>query len=263
MIEIVRMPVALLTLPLLLVSVDAGAPAPRVAAMVEAVKPALPFPGADDSGAVPDGGGDDAKWFVVWPTDPEETQIIVRANPLHPDTQKIVSAAEGSIQRAVAVAERKAQAAYDRALDELKRTGKTADLDGISLDDEGAAGQRLDAELELTIELIEPAPFQIASSIEPTVTGGSTGVSWQVLVPANAVQEGSGAERRDRFTASQARLFFGAIPKPTVHRLDGQPRYAVNLSPAPGGFVVVIRGNEPLLKQVLAGADWTRLASIK
>ena len=263
MIEIVRSIVVLLTLSLLLAPVAASAPTPRVAAMVEAVKPALPFPDGDESGAVPNRGGDDAKWFVVWPIEPEDTQVIVRANPLHPDTQKLVSSAEGPIQRAVAAAERKAQAAYDRALDELKRTGKTADLDGISLDDEGAAGQRLEAELELTIELVEPAPFQIASNVEPVVTAGPNGVTWQVLVPANAVQEGSGVERRERFTPSQARLLFGAMPRPSVSRVDGQPRYAVTVSAASDGFVVVVRGNDALLKQVLAGADWTRLASVK
>lgn len=263
MIGIVRLVVVLLISPVLLAAAGASAPDARVAAMVEAVRPALPFPGSDDSGTVPNGGGDDAKWFVVWPAEPDDTRVIVRANPLHPDTQKLVSSAEGAIQRAVAVAERKAQAAYDRALDELKRTGKAADLDGISLDDEGAAGQRLDAELELTIELIEPATFQIASSVEPTVTAGTNGVTWQVMVPANAVTEGSGAERRERFTASQARLLFGAIPRPHVNRVDGQPRYAVTMSAAPGAFAVVVRGNDALLKQVLAGADWTRLASVK
>lgn len=262
MIEIVR-PVLLLTVSALLATVDASAPAPRVVAMVEAVKPALPFPAGDDSGTVPAGGSSDAKWFVVWPVEREDTQIVVRANPLHPDTQKLVSTAEGAIQRAVAAAERKAQAAYDRALEELKRTGKTADLDGISLEDEGAAGQRLDAELELTIELIEPEPFQIASSIEPAVTAGANGVTWQVMVPANTVQEGVGAERRERFTASQTRLLFGALPRPAVNRLNGQPKYGVTVSSAPAGFVVVLRGNDALLKQVLAGADWSRLAAVK
>lgn len=235
----------------------------RVAALVEAVKPALPFPASADSGTLPTGGGDDTKWFVVWPVEPEETRIIVRANPLHPDTQQLVSSAEGAIQRAVAVAERKAQAAYDRALDEIRRTGKAIDLDGISLEDEGAAGQRLDADLELTIELTDAASFQIASAIEPAVTAGTRGVTWQVLVPANTVQEGTGADRRERFTAAQARLLFGSVPKPSVDRIDGQPRFTVSVPSAPGGFVVLIRGNDGLLEQVLTGADWGRLAAVK
>jgi hypothetical protein len=75
--------------------------------------------------------------------------------------------------------------------------------------------------------------------------------------------EGSGAERRERFTPSQARLLFGPLPRPAVDRVSGQPRYAVAVSASSAGFVVVVRGNDALLKQVLTGADWSRLAAVK
>ncbi len=168
-------------------------PSPRVAALVDAVKPALPFPGADASGAVPESGGEDPRWFVIWPAEPEETRIVVRANPLHPDTQKLVSTAEGAIQRAVAIAERKAQAAYDRALEEIKRTGKSTDFDGISLEDEGAAGQRLDAELELAIEVTAVSSYEVGTSVAPAVTDRSCR---RDVADRGAAQHLSGQDRR-------------------------------------------------------------------
>jgi multidrug efflux pump subunit AcrA (membrane-fusion protein) len=243
-------------LSLALAPLAAAQPSPQVAALVEAVRPALPFPPADDSGTVPEGRSEASRWFVIWPQAPDETQIVARANPLHPDTQKTVAAAEAVIQRAVAAAERKAQAAYDRALDELKRTGKSADLDGISLDDEGAAGQQLDAELELTIALVDAAPFEIASGVEPEVSSGPAGVTWQVTVPPNTYSETAAGERRDRFAASEVRLLIGPAARPSVSR-RGDRRFAI--APPAGAAMVVLRGNDTLLKQVLAGADWTRL----
>jgi hypothetical protein len=235
-------------------------PSPRVAALVDAVKPALPYPGADASGAVPESGGEDPRWFVIWPAEPEETRIVVRANPLHPDTQKLVSTAEGAIQRAVAIAERKAQAAYDRALEEIKRTGKSTDFDGISLEDEGAAGQRLDAELELAIEVTAVSSYEIGTSVAPAVTAGPAGVTWQIVVPPNTYQDKTDADRRDRFATSEARLIFGAVPAPAVNRMGDRPRFAVTVTAAPGAFVVLLRGQDTLLKQVVAKADWSRLA---
>ena len=127
-------------------------PSNRMATLIEILRPALPFPAADVNGDVPVRGGESAKWFVVWP-EPDDRTVVVRANPLHPDTQASGAEAMARIQEAVVAAERKAQAAYDRALKELKQTGKGSSLDGVTLEDEGVAGERIDAELELTITL--------------------------------------------------------------------------------------------------------------
>ena len=94
------------------------------------------------------------------------------------------------------------------------------------------------------------------------MTAGTNGVTWQVMVPAECGDgRDAGPNAGSSSRASQARLLFGAIPRPDVNRVDGQPRYAVTMSAAPGAFAVVVRGNEALLKQVLAGADWTRLTA--
>jgi hypothetical protein len=251
----------ILVLLLLPAAMTATQPSPRMTALAEAVRPALPYPGADASGTVPERGGDEPRWFVIWPAEAEETQIVVRANPLHAETQKLVATAEGAIQRAVAAAERKAQADYDRALEEIKRTGKASDLDGISLDDEGAAGQRLDAELELTIDLVPVGSYEIGSSVAPAVTAGPPGVTWQIVVPPNTYQEAAAADKRDRFTASEVRLVFGGGPAPSVRQLGGRPRYAVTLAPVADAFVVKLRGSDALVTQVLTKADWTRLSA--
>lgn len=234
----------------------------RMAALVDVLRPALPFPAAAPDGATPATGGAEAKWFVVWPSDPSDTSVVVKANPFHPDTQKAGATADGPIQAAVVQAERKAQAAYERAVDELKRTGTiSADLTGISLEDEGIAGEKIDAELELTIDL-EPGArsFDVFSSQPPVVAAGTTGMTWLVTVPANTYRDPSGSDRREHFRAAEARLYFGALPKPTVTRRDDRPRFSVTLAPTADTFSVNLRGNEALLESVLATVDWSRVA---
>jgi len=231
-------------------------------ALVAAVRPALPFPAAAADGAMPAEGGADAKWFVVWPQDPGDTSVVVKANPLNPDTQKAGATADAAIQRAVLEAERKAQAEYERALAALKRDGKSADLAGITLDDEAAAGERIDAELELTIDLEPDArSFEIASSEPPAITAGKTGMAWLLTIPANTYRETAGPDTREHFRRAEARLYFGALPRPSVTRHDNRPRYAVTVTPTPGAFTVVVRGNEDLLKSLLAAVDWRAVAA--
>ena len=235
---------------------------PRLDALVTALRPVLPFPAAAPDGATPATGGADSKWFVVWPSDPADTSVVVKANPLNPDTQKAGATAEGPIQAAVVQAERKAQAAYERAVDELKRTGKiSGDLTGISLEDEGIAGEKIDAELELTIDL-EPGArsFEVTSSQPPAITAGTTGVTWLVTIPANTYRDASGSDTREHFRAAEARLYFGTLARPTVSKRDDRPRFSVALTPTPDTFTVMIRGNEALLKTLLTGVDWSLVA---
>jgi hypothetical protein len=230
----------------------------RTDALGAAVRPALPFPDADALGELPASGGDKAKWFIIWSGPQGESRITVRANPLHPDTQALSAPAMAAIQEAVVAAERKAQAAYDRAVDELKRTGKATNLDGVTLDDEGVAGERIDAELELTIGIEEASSFEIGSSRPPTVTAGSAGVTWLISIPANTYRD---AGAREHFRAAETRLVFGATERPEVRRHGGDDRFAISVAPAAGAFAVVVRGNEQLLNEVVTKAEWTRLVS--
>jgi hypothetical protein len=235
---------------------------PRLDALVAAVRPALPFPAAAPDGATPATGGADFKWFVVWPSDPADTSVVVKANPFHPDTQKAGATAEGPIQAAVVQAERKAQAAYERAVAELKRTGKvSAELTGISLEDEGIAGEKIDAELELTIDL-EPGArsFEMTSSQAPAIAAGTTGMTWLLTIPANTYRDATGSDAREHFRAAEARLYFGTLARPTVSKRDDRPRFSVALTPTADTFTVMIRGNEGLLRSLLAAVDWSAVA---
>src|SRR5262245_61663014 len=113
------LPLALIaTLSILPTAIVFTQTTPRLDALVAALRPALPFPAAAPDGATPATGGADFKWFVAWPSDPADTSVVVKANPFHPDTQKAGATAEGPIQAAVVQAERKAQAAYERAVAE-------------------------------------------------------------------------------------------------------------------------------------------------
>ena len=235
----------------------------RTITLIAALRPALPYPEADALGELPLEGGDKAKWFVIWPTQPGDTRIIVRANPLHPDTQAASTPAMAAIQEAVIAAERKAQAAYDRAVEELKRTGKGANLEGVTLDDEGVAGERIDAELELTIGIEAAGAIEVGTSRTPTVTAGPEGATWMISILPNTYRDAPAAGAREHFRAAETRLVFGVTDRPTVERRGNEERFVITVKPDPGAFVVALRGNHQLLNEVLAAAEWSRLAPPK
>jgi hypothetical protein len=238
----------------------AGAQTSRLDALVEVLRPVLPYPVADANGDLPAGGGAQAPWFVIWPA-AGDPRVIVRANPLHPDTQRAGAEAMRGIQEAVIAAERKAQASYERALEEIRRKGTvSSDLTEISLDDEGVAGERIDAELELTVAIDDaPASFEIGTATEPTVSDATAGPSYVVHIPANPYRDTTADGVRARFRPAEARLFFGLTARPTVTG-RGADRFSVGIQPNRGLWAVTIRGNETLLKHLLANSDWTRLA---
>lgn len=236
--------------------------ASRLEALVAALRPALPFPAAAADGEMPADGGSQFQWFVIWPSTPTSARITVKANPLHPDTQSAGAEAMERIQEAVVAAERKAQAAYDRALAELKKTGKAGVLDGISLDDEGVAGERIDAEFELTIDLqSDPQTFTLASSAAPVVTPGPQGVSWMVRVAPNTYREQSGTHSIEHFRAAESRLYFGPMARPSVAQRGDDSSFTVTMAADPAAFAVILRGNDELQNRVLSSVDWTRLGT--
>ncbi len=233
---------------------------PRVDALVAALRPVLPYPGASAKGELPADNRAAPRWFVVWPDRPDDTRIVVKANPLHPDTQKAGAAAMDQINAAVVAAERRAQAAYDKALEQLRRTGKGSELEVITLDDEGIAGERIDAELEAVIELQPVESFSIESSEAPLVEEGHGGPAFSVSVGPNTFRRATGGDRREHFRAAEVRLYFGPVTRPEVARESDEPRYRVTIAPSADGFAVVIRGNAALVRQMANETDWSRLA---
>lgn len=244
----------------LLALVSLSSQAPRIDALTAALRPVLPYPGASSDGELPADNTAQSRWFVVWPANPDDTRIVVKANPLHPDTQKAGAAAMDQINAAVVAAERRAQQAYDKAMEELRRTGKGSELEVITLDDEGIAGERIDAELEVVIELQPVESYTIDSSEAPVVSAGRGGAAFDVSVGPNIYRPLRGSDRREHFRAAETRLYFGPVTRPEVTREGDEPRYRVTIAPSPDGFAVVIRGNATLVKQVAAEAHWARLA---
>jgi hypothetical protein len=234
---------------------------PRMEALVAAVRPVLPFPAATEAGDLPADHRAESRWFVIWPREADETQIILRANPLHPDVQQMGAAAMEEINAAVTAAERRAQAAYDRAIEQLRRTGRAGALDNVTLDDEGAAGERIDAELEVTIELTAVDTFETTSSVAPTVRPGPTAGSWIVAIPANTYRPSTGDDRRDHFRAAETHLYFGIAAAPTVTRVRDDARFRIAAASAANAFAVVVKGHAGMVDTLTTGADWARLAA--
>jgi hypothetical protein len=240
--------------------VTSASQTPRMDALVAAVRPVLPFPAASPDGELPADDSAKSPWFVVWPAAPGDTRVIVRANPLHPDTQKAGAEAMNQINAAVVAAERRAQEAYDKAMEQLRHTGKGSELEVITLDDEGIAGERIDAELEVVIELGPAESYAIESSQAPVVSENGGAVTWSVSVGANTYRRTRGDDRREHFRAAETRLYFGPLARPDVRQEGDEPQYQVTVTPSAESFVVVIRGNDALVRQIASEADWSRLA---
>jgi hypothetical protein len=245
---------------LLLALASLTSQASRIDALVAAVKPVLPYPGASADGELPADNSAESRWFVVWPARSAESRIVVKANPLHPETQKAGAQAMDEINAAVVAAERRAQEAYDKAMEQLRRTGKGSELEVVTLDDEGIAGERIDAELEVVIELQPAESFVMESSDAPVVNAGRNGVAFSVSVGPNTYRPHRGADRREHFRAAEVRLYFGPVTRPEVTREGDEPRYRVTISPSADSFAVVIRGNDTLVRQIAAEAVWAELA---
>jgi hypothetical protein len=245
---------------LLLALVSLTSQTTRIDALVAAVRPALPYPGASSDGELPADNNAVSRWFVVWPEEPADTRIVVKANPLHPETQKAGARAMDDINAAVVAAERRAQEAYDKAMEQLRRTGKGSELEVITLDDEGIAGERIDAELEVVVELQPAESFVIESSEAPVVDAGRDGPAFRVSIGPNTYRPQRGADRREHFRAAEIRLYFGPVARPEVTRDGDEPRYRVTVAPSADSFAVVIRGNDTLVRQIAAEGVWAALA---
>ena len=80
------------------------------------------------------------------------------ANPLNDANQLRAERAMAQIQDNIESAARRAAAQYDRAVAEAKRTGRSQDVDGVTLNDEGVAGEKIDAESHVAIEVAFDQP---------------------------------------------------------------------------------------------------------
>jgi hypothetical protein len=237
-----------------------------------AFKPAMPFPETDDTGSVPANGSADAFWMIQRPQ-PGEPRIEITANPLNQINQARATRAMAQIGASIDAAQRRAELQYDRAVSEAKRTGRSQDVDGVTLSDEGVAGERIDAEAQVTIDVeFNKALYSrvIASGVEPgearqLVVPGAAAV---ITVPSNVYKNKVGDRTEDRFCAAETLVFFGAVARPSVDgRSDNTFEIVANSPAAPGGpavrsLVLKLRGNEVLMADLLRKADWPLLLEL-
>ena len=158
-------------------------------AVSNAMAPALPFPASDDLGSLPaDGKATDA--WMVKPLQPGDRVIEILANPLNEEHQRRAARAMAQIEESIEAAQRRADLQYERAIAEAKRTGQSQDVDGVSLNDEGTAGARIDADSHVIVEVA------LAESPSRTVTTNTT--------PSRVYRDDEGIERFREATATVA-----------------------------------------------------------
>lgn len=247
---------------------EAGSP-PAVLrqALIDALTPALPYPRARADG-IPESGDAGPAWSVHWPEEGDEPRVEVMANPLNADTQARAAKAEKEAQAAVMRAQRQAQRDYERALEEFARDRRVSPVREVTLEDEGVAGERFDAESQLLVTLetgSATATVTIPSSIAPTVHAVDRGLVIRVA-PHTYREQGSSTDSPSlRFAPASARIYFGEVAPPVIRRVDGTDRFEVTLS-APmasaQSAVVVMSGNEALLADVLERADWAKILAL-
>lgn len=234
-----------------------------------ALTPALPYPASDEIGELPVDGTTTAPWMVR-PTQVGDLTIEVLANPLNASNQVRAAKAMMQIQTAIEAAQRRSQAAYEKAIADAQRTGRSQDFDGITLGDEGVAGARIDAEGHVTIDIAFNRPaysYSVSSSVEPSplplpVSGAIAALN----VPANVYRDGRDAATNEKFCAAETHVFFGAIAMPEVHKRSniGFEMRAAGAVPAAGirSVVVSLKGNPQLIDQIVKRADWTLVQAL-
>jgi len=225
----------------------------------EALAPALPFPDATTEGT-PEGGDSEVVWTIRWPA--ADGQVVeVVANPLNPQNRERALAAEQEIQHAAMVSQRNSQSDYERALGDFQRTGEVrSEVREITLRDDGVAGERYDAESQLTVR-IEPQHGRlervVGAAIDPEVVPPPD--AGMAAVRLSAHEYGSPL----RYGVEQAWLVFGHATA-TISRISPEEAgLEIVSSEEEGNWVLVtVSGNAELVEQVLTRARWAAVTAV-
>lgn len=234
-----------------------------------AVTPALPFPASDESGALPANGNTDALWMVR-PMQPDDQSIEIVANPLNDVNQLRATRAMAQIEHNIEAAQRRATAQYDRAVAEAKRTGRSQEVDGVTLSDEGVAGAKIDADSHVAIEVFFNRPtylFALASGIAPSPSTEAeiAGAVAVLALPSNVFRDEK--LNTEHYSEAQRLVFLGRVTPPQVNK-RGENVFEVSAAAtasdhaAIANLVVRLRGNEALVAEVLRKTDWGSLLEL-
>jgi hypothetical protein len=236
-----------------------------------ALAPALPFPDADDTGS-PVNASPVPLW-VVRPLLPGDRSIEVTANPLNAVNQTRAARAMAQIGASIDLAQRRAELQYENAIAEAKRTGRSQDVDGVTLSDEGIAGARIDAEAHVLIDVEFNQPVYtvaIESSVAPAPARSPVTIAGAVAVvtvPANTYRSKTAQRSEERYTAAETLVYFGGLAPPEVRERSANA-YEVTSAAAPAtpapvsSLMVRLRGNEGLIADIVAKADWKQVLGL-
>ena len=221
-------------------------------AVRSAMAPALPFPSSDEDGSLPANGNTESLWMVR-PLQPGDRSIEV-----------IAARAMAQIENNIQAAQRRAALQYDRAVSEAKRTGKSQEVDGVTLSDEGVAGARIDAESHVMIEVVMNEPsftFDVASSVQPAPSTlvSIPGAAAVIAVPSNTYRDqGTNIER---YAEAQTMVFLGRVAAPEVQKRADNHFGVLATATAPA-VVIRLRGNEVLIADLLRKTNWSSLLEL-
>ena len=244
-----------------------------MSAVRAAMAPALPFPSADPSGVVPVDGKTEPLWMVL-PQEAGSMLIEVVANPLNNANQLRAERAMAQIQENIESAQRRAEAQYERAISEAKRTGKSQEVDGVTLSDEGVAGAKIDADSHVAIEVAfnqRTYHFDLASGTVPSPSlprrDAMPGAEYVITLPSHTYRERPGDA--ERFREGETFVFLGRVAQPVVKKRGDTSVYELIVDatePAAAGTVASLvlrfRGNEALTEGLLRKTDWNTLLEL-
>jgi hypothetical protein len=231
-----------------------------------AMAPALPFPATAPDGSVPVNNNTEALWMIA--ADQDSQTISIVANPLNAVVQLRATRAMAQIDNNIQAAQRRATAQYEAAVAEARRTGRSQNVDGVSLNDEGVAGERIDAEsyASISVEFHEREyRFLVPGSMEPSRVESFPIADTQVLtVPGHLYRDEAGIEH---FAESHRIILMGRnLDARVTKSKDGVfVVTAVATTAATEGLDTLtlhIRGNSELGADLLAKTNWTQLLEL-
>lgn len=230
------------------------------AALREAVAGALDVPESLPDGTPRDGRAE-SPWLRVPPSPSEEAAVSIVANPLHPEQRARALAAEREIQQAARASQDASQRDYERAVDAFTRGLPTPDrLREISLDDEGVAGQRYDAESQLSVQATWQEGPLVLTRQGPSAPGpvASTGRPW-VCVAAAAGEYG----RPARYAPTELWVGVGVSAAPSIQALS-DTTFEVTLGAASDRPWVLVHasGHRALIETLTGDAPWMPLVRV-
>lgn len=235
-------------------------------ALVQALKPALPFPSVGADGT-PVGGTAEPEWMVRWP-DADDLRVEILANPLHAGNRQKALDAEREIQELARLSQRRSQGDYEKAVSDFQRTGRIGEIHEVSLRDEGVAGERYDAESQVTVTvewITSPYRLRVGASTLPERASTPAGTAAVLRLAGHAYKEpaSDGLPPATRYCSEQAWVFVGAANAPSTRRA-GDAEIEVSATPGDAARAAVVRitGNAVLVAQVVSQADWSLIAAL-